>query len=260
MDLLKVASKRSLWSEIIYVTLNVALAITILVVTITTQSLALAIALMLLSKWRVLAVRPRFWFAHVQSNLVDIIVGLSFAILIHQLNGSLIAQVVMTALFVAWLLVLKPRSNRLAMIIQAGVAVFAGVASLVTISADWDASLVVLGFWLIGYGAARHTLVAYGDAEHISLLSLLWGLVLAELGWLTYYWTIAYQFTVSGNVMIPQAAIIALLLYFVTERSYRSYHYHRQIRTNDVLLPILFACSVTLLLVVLFNATPNSLI
>ncbi len=260
MDLLKVATKRSLWSEVVYVTLNVALAVTILLVVLATDSLALAIGLMLLSKWRVLAVRPRYWFAHVQSNLVDIIVGLSFVVLVHEASGSLIAQIVLTILFGAWLLGLKPRSNRLAMIMQAGIAVFGGVAALVTLSPDWDVAFVALGFWLIGYGAARHVLVAYSEGSHVSLFSLLWGLIMAELGWLTYYWTIAYQFTSSGSVMLPQVAIIALLMCFVAERAYRSYHYHQQIRTNDIILPALFAGSVILLLVIFFNATPNSLI
>lgn len=260
MDLLKIAGKRSLWSEIVYVALNVALALVILLVIITTGSLALALVLVLLSKWRIFAVRPRYWFAHVQSNLIDIIVTLSFTVLIYSATGALVLQGVLTALFVAWLLFLKPRSNRGAMTLQAATAVFGGVTALAIVSPDWNALFVVIGFWLIGYGAARHVLVAYDEGTHILLFSLLWGLVMAELGWLTYYWTIAYQFSGSGLVMIPQVAIIALLVGFLAERAYRSYHYHRTIRSSDVLLPTLLVVSVVLLLTVFFNATPNSLI
>ena len=258
--MLKVASKRSLWSEVIYVTLNVGLALAILLVIVTTQSLGSAVALALLSKWRILAVRPRYWFAHLQSNLVDIIVTLSFVVLIYQATGALAVQVGLTALFVAWLLGLKPRSARAAMVAQAGVAVFFGVTALATLSPNWDVVFVVVGFWLIGYGAARHVLAAYGEGAHLMLLSLIIGLIFAEIGWLTYYWTIAYAFTGSGNLMIPQVALIALMMSFVAERAYRSYHYHQEIRSGDVLLPVLFAGSIVLLLVVFFNATPNSLI
>src|ERR1700760_584270 len=37
----------------------------------------LALALILLSKWRMIAVRPRFWSANIRANAIDIIVGVS---------------------------------------------------------------------------------------------------------------------------------------------------------------------------------------
>lgn len=260
MDLLKVASKRSLWSEVVYISLNIGLALAILLVLVTTSSLWFAIGLALLSKWRIFAVRPRYWFAHLQSNLVDVIVTLSYVVLAYYATGDLLVQVILTALFVGWLLGLKPRSSRRSMTYQSGVALFVGINALAALSPDWDVFFVAIGFWLIGYGAARHVLVAYEESAHLILLSLLWGLVVAELGWITYYWTVAYQFTPSGSLAMAQVSVVALLISFVAERAYRSYHLHEKIRSNDILMPLLFSVSVILLLVVFFNAAPNSII
>ncbi len=37
----------------------------------------LALSIIVLSKWRMFAVRPRFWLANIRANAVDLIVGLS---------------------------------------------------------------------------------------------------------------------------------------------------------------------------------------
>ena len=151
MEFLKSSKRRSLVSELIYILLNVALAVAILLVVWAIESPIAAFALVLLSKWRVLAVRPRYWFANVQANLVDIIVGVSVVVLLYAASNALIAQIVLTALYIVWLLYVKPRSKRTFIAIQAGTALFVGVTALMTVSYDWIASVVVLGMWLIGY-------------------------------------------------------------------------------------------------------------
>jgi len=75
MEFLKLSKRRSLLSELIYIVLNVALAVGLLVIVWAIASPYAAFALVLLSKWRVFAVRPRYWFANLQANMVDVIVG-----------------------------------------------------------------------------------------------------------------------------------------------------------------------------------------
>lgn len=43
----------------------------------------LAVILVILSKWRVLAVQPRFWLPNIKANLVDIIVGVSTVVFLN---------------------------------------------------------------------------------------------------------------------------------------------------------------------------------
>jgi hypothetical protein len=252
MEFLKSSKRRSFVSELIYILLNVALAVAILVVVWAIDSPIAAFALVLLSKWRVLAVRPRYWFANVQANLVDIIVGVSVVVLLYAASHALAAQIALTVLYVGWLLYIKPRSKRVYIAIQAGMALFLGVTALMTVSYDWFASVVVLFMWLIGYSTARHVLGSYDEA-HISFYSLVWGLVMAELGWLAYHWAFAYGLPGVGNIKLSQTAIIALAISFVTERVYTSYVKHGSVRSADVMLPVLLSVSLILVILGFFN-------
>lgn len=252
MELLRLPNKRSLFSEIIYIALNVALAVGVLAVVLAVESPYAAFLLILLSKWRVLAVRPRYWFANLQSNLVDLIVGLSVVVLLYAAGSAFAVQVIITMLYIVWLLFIKPRSKRSFVAVQAGTATFLGVTALMSVSYNWDVSLVVILMWVIGYSAARHVLGSYDEA-HISFYSLAWGLVFAELGWLVYHWTFAYALPGMGNIQLPQGALIALAVSFIAERAYASYEKHGSVHSNDMILPTLLSVSVILVLLVFFN-------
>lgn len=252
MEFLRHSRRRNMLSEIIYVLLNVAVAGAILGIVLAVESPLPAFALVVLSKWRVLAVRPQYWIAHIIANAVDIIVSVSFVILLYAASGALFVQLGLTLLYVAWLLLLKPRSKRQLVVIQAGVSVFVGVSALAQVSYSWWSSAVVLAMWVIGYATARHVLSAYKE-PHFQLLSLVWGVVVAEIGWMTYHWTFAYALNVTGKLMLAQVAIIVLLLSFLAERVYASYHHHQSVRMPDVILPALLSLSSIGLLLTVFG-------
>lgn len=259
MEFLKVARRRSLWSEIIYILLNVLLVVAVLTVVWTVKSPGFAIALVLLSKWRVLAVRPRYWTAHILSNAVDLIVSVGLVVLLYAASGAVVIQLIIAVLYALWLLLLKPRSKRSLVIAQAGVGLFVGITAVTIVSADWYLPLVVTAFWAIGYSAARHVVLAYGEQSHVSFLSLLWAFIVAEIGWLTYHWTIAYGLTTTTSLQVPQVSIIILLLGFLAERAYGSYVKRGMVQVNDLILPLLLSLSVIFILALFFNAAPNSL-
>lgn len=252
MELLKSSKRRSVLSELIYIVLNIALAVAILAVVLAIDSPLPAFGLVLLSKWRILAVRPRYWFANIQANMVDVIVSLSVVVLLFAASGALVLQVVLTLLYIGWLLFIKPRSKRSFVALQAGIAIFLGVTALLSVSYDWPASLLVVGMWVIGYSAARHVLGSYEDT-HLSFYSLLWGLVFAEIGWLAYHWTFAYTLPGMASIKLSQAALIATALSFLAERAYSSYSHHGTVRVNDIILPGLLSMSVILVVLIFFN-------
>lgn len=258
MEFLRVVRRRSVLSETIYVLLNLALAASILIVTVSTGSPWLAIALVLLSKWRVLAVRPRFWFAHIEANIVDLIVSISVVLLIFiigQTGGGndIAVQIFLTALYAAWLLLLKPRAKRSYVAMQAAVAMLLGSFALESLSYEWPSSLVVAVLWLIGYACARHVLVSYSDKDS-RFLSLVWGFVIAEIGWLAYHWTIAYTLPFGGGLKLPQATLLLLGISFLAERVYALYMTHEKIRPNDIVPPLLLVLGLILVLMVAFNS------
>jgi hypothetical protein len=265
MEFLKVVKRRSFISEVIYIALNIGLAIALLVIVRSTGTIWPAFALALLSKWRVFAVRVRFWFANIQANLVSVIVSLSYVVFLYNINiatnvessRTLATQCALTAIYACWLLFMKPKSSRKHMAIQAGIALFVGVTAVYMMSYDWPASLVVLLVCLIGYATARHVLGSF-DEDHISLLSLVWGLVMAEIGWLAYHWTIAYRMPIITNALLPQVSIITLCSGFLAYKAYNSYFHHQKIRTCDVLLPLLFTVSIIAVLTLVFNSVSTS--
>lgn len=253
MELIKAASRRSIFSETTYIILNLALAVALFVVVLAFETPWPAFVLVLVSKWRILAVRPRFWFANIQTNLVDIMVGLSAAILMWQASGAIVLQAVIAALFAAWLLILKPKSKRKAMLIQAAVAQFATITAVYSVAYMWPAFAVVICMWIIGYATARHVLGSY-EEEDITQLSLIWGFVTAEIGWLAYHWTMAYApLSNLVELQIPQVAIVMLGLSYVAERAYALYRHDGHVTFSKIRWQLLFVALLLLMVLTLFN-------
>lgn len=260
MEFLKLVRRRSFLSELVYTVLNVGLAIAVLLTVRYTGSVTFAILLVVVSKWRVFAVRPRYWWANFQSNLVDFIVSVSVVVHMYTVNAASISDglklgllVGVTLMYIAWLLFIKPRSKRVFMVLQAAAAIFLGVSALFTISYNWPVSVVVLLVWLIGFTAARHVFSAYDNETHSLLLSLVWGLILAEISWVAYHWAIAYPLPGVSSLMLSQAALIMTLVSFLAYKCYDSFYHHSKIRTADVLMPILFTVSIIAVLLIVFN-------
>lgn len=266
MDFLKTVKRRSFLSELVYVILNIGLAVALVIIVRTTNSLLLAFALVLLSKWRILAVRPRFWVANIQANMVSIIVSISMVVLLYTVNlanGSdfkgLMIQIGIMLLYIGWLLFLKPKSKRRYVIMQAGVALFFGITAIYTMSYSWIATPVVLLVWLVGYVSARHVLNTY-DEDYALMLSLSWGLVMAEIGWLAYHWTIAYRLPIVNSILVPQVSIVILCLGFLASKSYDSFYHHQKVRSSDIILPLIFTVGIIAALMLIFNGISTGVV
>ena len=253
VDFLKLVGRKTLLSDVLYYALNIGLVVVLFIVSQTIQSPVLAIGLVLMSKWRVLAVRPRYWWANIQANAVDIIVGLSIVSLMYLPDASLVFQAGLSVLYAIWLVVLKPLSKRHHMLLQAITAVAFGVTALFAVSYEWPVALVVLGMAVIGYSVARHFLYSH-EEDQIVLLSGIWGLLFAELGWLAYHWTFAYTLPFFTSLKIPQVTLIALLVSFVGERLYRSWEKHGQIVVGEIILPVVFSVMIIGVMTMFFNS------
>lgn len=267
MKFLKNIKHRSFLSEVIYVGLNIGLAVTLMMLVRITNSLWPAFILVVLSKWRVLAVRPQFWFANIQANLVSVIVSVSFVVFLYVVNSAnisnlqiLILQGLLVVLDVCWLLFLKPRSKRIYVVFQAGVALFVGITAIYAMSYGWIATPVVLLVWLVGYATAKHVLGSYDDEDNITLLSLIWGLTMAEIGWLAYHWTIAYRLPIITNALLPQVSIVILCLGFLAYKFYNSYYHFQKVRISDIMLPLIFTVGIISVLVLGFNSVTTGIV
>ena len=260
MEFLKSARKKSFVSEATYALLNIALAIAVTLIVYYTSSILLAIIAVIISKWRIFAVRPRYWWANLRSNMVDFTVHISLVIHMYGVHVSALPEntkipimAALTLLYIGWLLFLKPRSRRAAVIAQAGVAIFLGSTALFTAWYDWPVSVVVLGMWVIGFTSAQHALSSFDKETHNIFLSLFWGFVLAELSWAAYHWSVAYPLPFVSAVMIPQISLIATLVSWLAYKIYASQYAHDKVRSADILMPLLFTVGVITVLLVAFT-------
>lgn len=257
MEFLRVAKRRSFLSEVVYILLNLALAGAVLGAVVATGTPWLAIALVLLSKWRVLAVRPRFWLAHIETNTVDLLTSIGVVLLMFLAGQSgsrtaLAVQIVLAVLYALWLLVLKPRGKRIYVVLQAAVAIVVSTLALASLSYNVPSSVVVIVMWVIGYASARHVLSAYSE-PNVRLFGLIWGFIFAEIGWLYFHWMIAYTLPFAAGLKLPQMTIVATVLSFLAERVYASYAKHEKVQLTDVMLPLLLSLGIIFVLVLFFN-------
>jgi len=249
MELIKSVRHRTRLSELVYLTLNLALpAVLFLLVRAFGGSPVVAIVLLVLSKWRVLAVRPRYWFINLKTNLIDLIVGVSFVYLLVAAKNSDVAQLGLVALYIAWLVYLKPKSRRHFMAMQAGIGQFVGLSALFMFSYQLDVFSVTVLAWIIGYSATRHVIGAY-EEEHLEMIGVVWGLIIAELSWLAFHWTLSYP--LLSGIAIPQVAAFATVLSF---GAYNLYDIAKHGRPNDRRKRLTVVVTGALLLIILIFA------
>lgn len=253
MNLLKAVKRKTLVSEIAYYLLNLALVVILFVLSRTVGSPVAALALVVVSKWRVFAVRPRHWWSHVQANAVDIIVGLGIVSLMYLPQASLAAQSVAAIVYALWLLIIKPWSKRWQMTLQSAIALFIGTTALMSVSYEWPVLAVVAAMFVIGYSCSFHFLHSY-DEDQTVLLSGIWGIVFAEVGWLMYGWNFSYALPGLSPIFVPQTTIILLLLSFVAERVYRSWHKNHSVTSSEVLAPVILSMSLIAVMLLFFNS------
>ena len=219
MELISSVARRSKIGEIGHVFLNLMLVATVLGLVLVFNSPYLAFLAVILSKWRVFAVRPRFWWTNLRSNLLDIMFGMSIVTLIWQNTNWLAIQIGFCAVFAVWLIFLKPLTKHSAIVIQAGVTQFVALWALFTVGYSLPQVFVVLAAAAIGYVAAHHVINIFAQEFEDTLLNLSWAFVVAALAWITWHWTIAYT-----PLRIPQISLVVTLLSFWTLTLYQTWY------------------------------------
>ncbi|HWZ65346.1 MAG TPA: hypothetical protein VNX65_00950 [Patescibacteria group bacterium] len=245
MELLKLGVRRSKIGEIAYIIINALLPIVLVLLVRNFDSPYLAIVIILLGKWRVFALRPRFWLVNIRANVIDLLVGLSIVVLIYLSMGVPVAQYALAIIYGVWLLYLKPRSNMHSILLQAGIAQFLALTVLFSLSVIINEPLLVIGCWVTGYFSARHVMNVH-EEEYIDFISAAWGLFMAELGWLLYHWTLVYD--IGLPIKLPQISLLSLVISFVAVRLYKA---SKENRLHDRALRVTTISSIILVVAIL---------
>jgi hypothetical protein len=173
----------------------------------------LALSIIVLSKWRMFAVRPRFWAANVRANAVDLMVGLS-VVLFMQHAESFGLQLMWAALYAAWLVYIKPASSALMITAQAFIGQLAALMALYLV---WDSGplyglTVITG--LICFLAARHFLDTF-DEPYARMLAYIWGYFGAALAWVLGHWLLFYGVISQVTLLISALGYGLAVLYYL---------------------------------------------
>lgn len=258
MEFLKASRRKNVLSEVLHAVLNVALAVAVFAL-VTTGSAVLAFALVIVSKWRILAVRPRYWWANIQANIVDLTVSLGAVVLLY-LAGTIAnygaeVQIGVAVLYAVWLIALKPRSSARWIVAQAAISLFVGTWALFATAHIISLAAVVIGVYVIGYGAAKHV-IALREESQPNLLAMIFGLLVAEIAWAEYHWTVAYGGDAMAEFKVAQGALVIALIGFLAERLYalQVQSDTRPIRKAEAIIPSVFVVLIITVLVVIFSS------
>lgn len=252
-DYVLARKSRNIVSNLVHVFLNLLLGVGAVLITVLSGSPVLGILLVLISKWRVFAVRARYLWLNIKSNLVDLIVGLSVVMLAYYAGTNFLpVDFILMIFYSVWLLFIKPLSSEKATMAQSLIAVFMGMSATAIMSANLDSIVAVLLAFLIGYAASRHILVQSDDKD-FTLTTLVCGLVFAEIAWLCQTWSIIYTFGATG-VRIPQVAIILTIFAFVYNYARQAMiKYQDDFRFRHIVGPVVFGAVLIGIIVIGFS-------
>jgi hypothetical protein len=214
------------FSHIIHVMFT-ALIPVLTYVFIRTEFDLLAVAVVVLSKWRILSVRPRFWPANVRANAVDLIIGLSTIVFMTNTNDNIL-QLFFTGIYIVWQVFIKPNSSVIGVAVQSFVGQAYGLSALFIGWGDSDMLMLIMGTWVVAYLSARHYFTSY-DEPYSSLYAHSWGYFAASLAWLSSHWLVFYSVVAQPALLLSAIGFSLGSFYYLHETDRLSVFYRRQI-------------------------------
>ncbi|HSX33899.1 MAG TPA: hypothetical protein VLF91_06205 [Candidatus Saccharimonadales bacterium] len=200
------------FSRVAHIGLNVLLPVVIFVL-VRINFAQLALTIILLSKWRMFVVRPRFWPANIRANSVDLMFGLS-TLLFMVRAGSPSLQLAWMLAYMVWLLVIKPATSPLFVSGQALLGLLFGLTALFVGWGDSALYVLVPAAGLICYLAARHFFDSF-DEPYAKLLAHLWAFFGAGLVWVLCHWLLFYGFLAQPTLLLVAIGYGLAALYYL---------------------------------------------
>ncbi|MFA5004176.1 MAG: hypothetical protein WC498_02760 [Candidatus Saccharimonadales bacterium] len=229
------------FSQIVHFGYNVSLPLLVFLL-VRIDFIQLALSVILLSKWRMFAVRPRFWLANVRANAIDVTIGLS-ALAFTVATGSELLQIVWALLWAGWLIFIKPKTSVLMISVQALIGFVAGLLALFL---AWDhgplAGLVLITGALCFF-AAHHFFDSF-EEPYSRLLAFVWGYFGAALTWVLGHWLLFYG-------IVAQPALLLISLGFGLGALYYLDHFDRL--TVNIQRQFIFIMVIVVLVVLTFS-------
>lgn len=231
---------KSGFSHFLHLGLNAVLP-ALLFVLVRMGFVPLAASLIILAKWRMFAVRPRYWPANLRANGVDLTVG--FAAVIFMANSRTGSwQLVWAVAYAIWLIFIKPGTNIWKTSLQAMIAQTAGLMAMFMALGDAPLAVLVGLTWMICYGVARHFFTSF-EEPYTSLYAHTWGYFAAALVWLLGHWLVYYGIVAQPTLLLTVLSFGFAALYYLEQTDRLSV----MVRRNFVVMMVAIVLVVILL-------------
>lgn len=196
----------------------------ILFVLVRLEFVAIAFLVVLLSKWRMFALRIRHWPASIRANAVDLMVGFSVVAFMSLSDDNQLIQFAWALSYSLWLLFIKPKTTELWIGTQAMIAQTVSLIALFMVGNEADETLLVIGVAAITYIAARHFLAAFDEAMARST-AYTWAFFCAALTWVSSKWLLYYGPISQPALIITVIGYCLAAIYYLEhkDRLKRSY-------------------------------------
>ncbi len=252
-DYIFIRKSRNALSSLLHVILNLLLAVASIGATLVTGNCIIGIILVIISKWRIFAVNHRYWLLNLRSSLVDFIVGISFVLLAYAAGTTLLpVHVLLMIGYAVWLIFIKPRSSASATVVQAIIAIILGTTAASIFAAITNSLVLVAATFLIGFAATHHVLIQNDDRD-ATFISLVCGLVFAEISWMSYTWLILYTIGTSGICVSQLSLVLAVLAFSFFKIQADISKHNGKLRFANVAMPVIFSILVIVVLIIGFS-------
>ncbi len=185
-----------------------------------------AVLLLVLSKWRMFAVKSRHWPANFRANAVDIFFRLAMITFMFESTTQSL-QLLWVAIYSGWLLFIKPKSSPIWIGVQ---ALASQAVSLTAAFLYWqESSTLFLMFitWVITYASARHFLTAFDESMSRST-AYTWSFFSAAIAWLSGHWLIYYGPIAQPALLLTVLGYGLASMYYLEHRDKLSAVLRRQ--------------------------------
>ena len=228
-------------SHIAYYGLNIGLPLLILAL-VRIDLVIIAAIFVLLAKWRMFAVQPRYWIPNLRANAVDIFIGLSVVIFMAGTN-TFAVQLFWTIAYIGWIIYLKPESQQVAVMAQALIAQALSLVAFYQAINNHSIVAAVVGVAIITYVCARHFFGAF-DEPLTRQYSAIWAWFAACLTWVLEHWVLYY-------LAIPQTALVLSLVGYSLAFLYYLHVNHRL--KSSIIRQFIILVTVLLFIIVAFS-------
>jgi hypothetical protein len=213
------------FSHFVHIGLNLLLPIIVFAL-VRNRFYQIAAIIILLSKWRMLAVRPRYWPAHVRANAVDIIFGISILVFMAHVNTQA-AQLLLAVIYGLWLVFLKPVTSVWGVSLQALIGQTAGLMAIFMAWGSAPRSVLVLVVGAVCYLAARHFFMIFEEV-YASLYAHIWAYFAAAMAWILSHWLLYYGVVAQPTLLLTVIGFGLAALYYLGETERLSVLWRRQ--------------------------------